>query len=248
MAQVKPHTTAQYSYAQSRFKNVPELPMRAICVAPSGGGKTTLMVSLILDIYRGCWARIHVYSPTALLDDSWKAVDKYVKEVLQQEEPCLHDEFDEEAIHAFIRRQHRITQMCKEQGRKRLYGSLLIVDDFADNARVMRSSTSLAELFVRGRHAGISTLVSIQKYRVLNPILRVNATSLFVFRLRSKAELDALVEENSAIWGPKITEQIFIRATSEPYSFLWLNLTAKQPDDVFWHRFEARILPRSARG
>ena len=222
--------------------------MRAICVAPSGGGKTTLMVSLILDIYRGCWARIHVYSPTALLDDSWKAVDKYVKEVLHQEEPCLHDDFDEEAIHAFIRRQHRITQMCKEQGRKRLYGSLLIVDDFADNARVMRSSTSLAELFVRGRHAGISTLVSIQKYRVLNPILRVNATSLFVFRLRSKAELDALVEENSAIWGPKITEQIFIRATSEPYSFLWLNLTAKQPDDVFWHRFEARILPRSARG
>ena len=139
------------------------------------------MVSMILDIYRRCWARIHVYSPTALLDDSWKAVDKYVKEVLQQE-PCLHDEFDEEAIHAFIRRQHRITQMCKEQGRKRLYGSLLIVDDFADNPRVMRSSTSLAELFVRGRRAGISTLVSIQKYRVLNPILRVNATSLFVFR------------------------------------------------------------------
>ena len=247
MAQVKPHTTTQYSYAQSRFKNVPELPVRAICVAPSEGGKTTLMVSLILDIYRGCWMRFHVYSPTALLDDSWKAVDKYAKEVLKQDEPCLHDEFDDAAIHAFIRRQHRITQMCKEQERKKLFGSLIIVDDFADNAKVMRSSTSLAELFVRGRHAGVSTIVSIQKLRVVQPVVRVNCTAMFVFRLRSKAELDAIVEENSALYGPKITEQIILRATSEPYSFLWLNLTAKEPTDVFWHRFEARILPRSAR-
>jgi hypothetical protein len=245
-AKVQPHTTTSYTHAQSRHKNVPELPLRAICVAPSGGGKTTLLVSLILDIYRLCWHRIFVFSPTALLDDHWKAVDKYAKEVLGQEEPCLYDEFDDQVIHAIIRRHHRITQMCKEQGLKKLYGALIIVDDFADNARVMRSSTSLAELFVRGRHAQLSCIASVQKYRVLNPILRVNATSLFVFRLRSKAELDALVEENSAHYGPKITEQIFLRATSEPYSFLWLNLSAKTAEDLFWMRFEARIIPRSS--
>jgi hypothetical protein len=33
---------------------------------------------------------------------------------------------------------------------------------------------------------------------------------MFVFRLRSKAELDAIVEENSAHYGPKITEQIML--------------------------------------
>jgi hypothetical protein len=246
MAQVKPHTTVQYTHAQSRHKHVPELPLRAICVAPSGGGKTTLLVSLILDIYRHCWNRIFIFSPTALLDDHWKAVDEYAKQELRQQEPCLHDEFDDEAIHAIIRRHHRITQMCKEQGRKRLFGALIIVDDFADNARVMRSSTSLAELFVRGRHAQLSTIIAVQKYRVLNPLLRVNATCLFVFRLRSKAELDALVEENSAHYGPKVTEQIFLKATSEPYSFLWLNLSAKDPEDLFWLRFEARIKPRSS--
>ena len=136
--------------------------------------------------------------------------------------------------------------MCKEQGRKKLYGALLVIDDYADNSRVMRSSTSLAELFVRGRHAGLSTIVSVQKYRVLNPILRVNATSLFCLRLRSKAELDALVEENSAHYGPKVTEQIFLKATTEPYSFLWLNLSAKDPEDLFWLRFDARIKPRSS--
>ena len=79
MAKVQPHTTTSYSYAQSRHKNVPELPLRAICVAPSGGGKATLLVSLILDIYRLCWHRIFVFSPTSMLDDHWKAVDKYAK-------------------------------------------------------------------------------------------------------------------------------------------------------------------------
>ena len=54
MAEIRPHATTSYTYRQSRFKNVPELPMRAVIVAPSGGGKTTLMVSLILDIYRFC--------------------------------------------------------------------------------------------------------------------------------------------------------------------------------------------------
>ena len=244
MATVKPHATTTYSYAQSRHKHVPELPLRALCVAPSGGGKTTLLVSLILDIYRHCWNRLYIFSPTALLDDAWKPVQEYATDVLHQHDPCLYDEFDDAAIHGIIARHHRIIAMCKEQGRKKLFGALIIVDDFADNNRVMRSSTSLAELFVRGRHAGLSTIVSIQKYRVVHPILRVNATSLFVFRLRSKAELDALVEENSAHYGPKVTEQIFLKATTEPYSFLWLNLSAKNPEDLFWLRFEARIIPR----
>ena len=69
---------------------------------------------------------------------------------------------------------------------------------------------------------------------------------MFVFRLRSKAELDAIVEENSAHYGPKITEQIILKATSEPYSFLWLNLSAKKAEDLFWLRFDARIIPRSS--
>ena len=109
----------------------------------------------------------------------------------------------------------------------------------------MRGPTSLVELFVRGRHGGLSCLVATQRYRVLHPIIRVNCTDLFVFRLRSKAELDAIVEENSAHYGPKVTEKIVLTATEEPYSFLWLNLMAKDPADLFWLRFHACIIPRS---
>jgi hypothetical protein len=232
-AEIRPHVSKEYTSAQSRFAHVPELPMRAIVVAPSGGGKTTLLVSLILDIYRGCWKRIHVFSSTALLDDAWKPIAKYCKEALGQEEDC-HETFDE-------------VKMCKERGMTRLYGSLIIVDDFADDVRVMRSSRSLWQLFVRGRHAGLSTILSTQKYRALAPIIRVNATDLFVFRLRSQAELMAICEENSAAYGKDVTEKIILRATEEPYSFLWINLRATRPEDLFWLKFRGRLQPKAAR-
>ncbi len=126
----------------------------------------------------------------------------------------------------------------------KLYGALVIIDDFADSPAVCRSSKSLHELYVRGRHAGITCLASVQKYRVLAPIIRVNATDLIVFRLRSVAEQDAIVEENSAAYGRKMTEQILDVATREPYSFLWINLRATDRSDLFWKRFEVRLLVR----
>jgi len=113
-AKVLPHTSTSYSYAQSRHAHVPELPVRAICVAPSGGGKTTLLVSLILDIYRHCWNRLYIFSPTAFLDDAWKPVQEYATDVLHQHDPCLYDEFDDAAIHGIIARHHQSSRAFRE--------------------------------------------------------------------------------------------------------------------------------------
>jgi hypothetical protein len=243
MAEIKPHPTKEYRFKQSRFANVPELPMRAIVVAPSGGGKTTLLVSLILDVYKNCFKRIYVFSPTAFLDDAWKPVQEFAEQHLRQEQPCLYDEFSESTIQAIIEKHHKITRFAKDQGRE-LFGALCIIDDYADNPAIVRGSRSLHELFVRGRHAGLSCICSVQKYRVLHSIIRVNATDLFVFRLRSAMEQEAIVEENSAAYGKKITEKLLDKATEEPYSFLWLNLRAKDKKDLFWLKFKARLIPR----
>jgi Poxvirus A32 protein len=246
MAEVKPHAVKEYTFRQSRFKNVPVLPMRAIVVAPSGGGKTTLLCSLILDLYRGCWRRIYVFSPTALLDDAWKPVAEYCENELKQEEQCLYDEFDEAMLQKILQKHHRITSIAKQQGHTKLFGALCLIDDYADSPAVVRGSKSLHELYVRGRHAGLSCICSVQKYRVLAPIIRVNATDLIVFRLRSQAEQEAIVEENSAAYGRKATAAILDKATEEPYSFLWISLRATRKEDLFWLKFNARLIPRSA--
>ena len=146
-AEIKPHATTKYTYRQSKFANVPELPMRAILVAPSGGGKTTLLVSLILDVYRHCWKRIYVFSPTAMLDDSWLPISEYCENVLHQDEPCLYDSYSEGTLQSLIKKHHTITSMAKRRGDTRLFGALIIIDDYADDPRVVRGSKSLRELF-----------------------------------------------------------------------------------------------------
>ena len=64
---------------------------------------------------------------------------------------------------------------------------------------------SLNMLLTMGRHSMISTFVLSQKLRAMGSLLRVNAQALIVFRLRNKLELDAVIEELSAVYDNKNT-------------------------------------------
>ena len=48
-----------------------------ILLAPSGSGKTVLLSNLILNIYRGCFERIFVFSPSIDIDTTWEPVKKH---------------------------------------------------------------------------------------------------------------------------------------------------------------------------
>ena len=87
-------------------------------------------------------------------------------------------------------------------------------------------------------HSGISTVVSTQKFTAIHPIIRVNATELFVFRLRNFKDLEAFVEEVSALIDKKTLLEIYNIATEEPYSFLFVKLNAKKRDDMFFVKYD----------
>ena len=61
--------------------NVLKLPMRAMIVGPSGNGKSTLLVSMILEIYRGAVERIFIWSPSVNLDSIWLPIKNTLKRV-----------------------------------------------------------------------------------------------------------------------------------------------------------------------
>ena len=100
----------------------------------------------------------------------------------------------------------------------------------------------LNTLFVRGRHAFISTLVSTQKLRLLSSTICVNAQFLLVWRLRNRLELQSLLEELSAVHPIKTLQEMYELATSEPYSFWYILLTARSKSEMFFLRFEQRIV------
>ena len=174
------------------------------------------------------------------------AVESYVEKELGvdlRREPCFFDRYDSGALDRIVTQQYKIAELCKKRG-KEVFNVLVIVDDFADVPTFLRNERLLHQLFVRGRHAFISTVVSSQKVVSIAPIIRVNATCLFVFRLRSMQDLQTFVDECSALVGKDALLQIYRKATDEPYGFLYVDLSARTTDEMFYFKFQARLVPR----
>ena len=53
-------------------------------------------------------------------------------------------------------------------------------------------------------------LISTQRYRSITPQIRTQCTALFVFRLRSHLELEAVLEEVSATYDKKTIDVFFL--------------------------------------
>jgi hypothetical protein len=130
----------------------------------------------------------------------------------------------------------------KKQGHKQLYQILIIVDDFADEPLFTRQSKLLHALFTRGRHSSISSIVSTQKWSALAPILRVNATELYIYRLRNYKDIECYLDELSALYDKKTLLDVYNQATSQPYSFLYVKLTAPKKEDLFYQNLNKKII------
>ena len=242
---IKPIDLKEYSCKQSIHGHVPKIPVRMILLAPSGSGKTVLLSNLILNIYRGCFERIYIFSPSIDLDSTWLPVKKYqtdtMKVVEKDSEKLYFNSYDPEDLEKIIETQHKVTKLVKSQGRKKLFSVLVVVDDFADDANFTRKSKLLHALYTRGRHNSISTIVSTQKFAAIHPIIRVNATSLIVYRLRNNKELESFLEEVSGLTGKKELLEIYKIATRDEYNFLYVNLTAKNVNEMFFQNFTHKI-------
>ena len=119
---------------------------------------------------------------------------------------------------------------------------LFIIDDFSAEPEMTRHNRLVNKLSTRGRHARISTITSVHKTKnVVNPIVRAQATALFIFRKKAFLEVQAFLEENSATVGKGVLEAVYKVATSQPFQFLYVNLKATDVNEMFYIGFQQRI-------
>ena len=87
--------------------------------------------------------------------------------------------------------------------------------------------------------------ISVQKYRLASTVMRTQATLLLYFKARSMNDLEAFLEENSALapGGKKQFMEIYKIATAEPYSFLTINQLTKDPNKIFMKNLESYLVP-----
>jgi hypothetical protein len=156
-------------------------------------------------------------------------------------DPIFFDEYDSEALMRIMDTQMKITEFMKKNKKTKMFQVLIIIDDFADDPRFVRSSKLLHSLYTRGRHSYISVITATQVFNALHPIIRKNATDLYIYRLRNYRDLESLIEELSAIEPKKVLMEMYNMATEEPYSFWYANLMAKSKNEMFYIRFEKRL-------
>ena len=109
---IKPRESKTFESKQSKYDQVGKLPMRSVVLGPSGSGKTILLQNMILDIYRGCFERIYIMSPSIDVDTTWDPVKKYITKVMKvkhtDEEPIYFDHYDPVALDNILTTQHKL--------------------------------------------------------------------------------------------------------------------------------------------
>ena len=205
------------------------------------------MQNLLLnpELFRGCYARIHVWSSTVFLDTTtWAPVKKYILEVLKHDEkregPFFHDTWDESVVRKVISDQQKLVDAQKSKGGKKVHGIAIVVDDFADRPDVVkRPDNVLTSLFLSGRHRFISTFILTQRLRAIATPIRTNATGICIWRATQQEY--AAIEEEFSMVDKQTFRAIYEAATNEKYSFLFVRPSAASLDETFMIRFEKPI-------
>ena len=124
---IEPIEVKEYTVKQSEYDVVGKLPIRSVLLGPSGSGKTVLLQNMILDIYRGCFSRIDVFSPSIDVDSTWNPVKEYIDKKMKvkhsDEEPIFFDHYDPEALGEILDTQHKVTEFMKKRGDKKVFSN-----------------------------------------------------------------------------------------------------------------------------
>ena len=140
---IKPIAVKEYIVKPSKYGQVQKLPLRGIILGPSNSGKGVLLQNMILDIYRDCFERVYIFSPSLSVDTTWLPVKSYLdnKINLSEDEPSLYyDTYDPEGLESIINTQRKIIEHQKTKRSSKLFSILIVIDDFADDIPFSRSS------------------------------------------------------------------------------------------------------------
>ena len=111
--ELKEHTCKQGHYGDI----VPKLPMRSMLVGPSGSGKTVLLTNMILDIYKGCFSRVYIWSPSIEVEITWEPIKDYIRDHIKPggRDKYYFDSYDPAELEQVLNTQKKFIDYQKEQ-------------------------------------------------------------------------------------------------------------------------------------
>jgi hypothetical protein len=185
--------------------------------APSGGGKTSLVVNLISKggmLYKK-FDRVEIWSP------SIHTINQEIK--LPPER--IHQTLDIDELEAVLEEMRQNKRDGSDEE------TLFIFDDFLADIQEAKKKVMLKMVLNRA-HMGLSLIFTSQSYlKGLEPILRKNMSMIIQIRTMNQKELEAIREEHSNLM-PKEFAQLVRHSFKTQYDFLMF-----KNDGSIYHNF-----------
>ena len=108
---IEPIKVKHYEVKQSKYPQCGKLPTSKILLGPSHSGKGVLLSNMIMDIYRGCFERVYIFSPSINVDHTWLPVKEYLDKSINlkdDEPPLYYDHYDPESLETIIDTQKKL--------------------------------------------------------------------------------------------------------------------------------------------
>jgi hypothetical protein len=141
-------------------------------------GKTnsgkSVMIKYLVSHSKNEFDKIFVICPT-------EEINQFYSDIIDKN--CIFSEFKEEWLKSLIK---KLTDLKKENKDKK-FNVLLILDDLGSDAK-FSTSDSFKLLMVRGRHMGLSLLISCQYIYQVPPICRSNICYLIVGQQNNQSQ------------------------------------------------------------
>ena len=206
-----------------------------IIAGSSRSGKTTCITHLLNQL-APAYEDVLVFTPS-IEDEIWTSLRK-------QKNVYFTDIISNHILATIFERQKQAFKKDKDNT------LLIVVDDYGILARLTGQDVnkprpesevvstgikqSLDILYSRARHFGTSILVSFHDCLQPSPLQRVNATHWLIYRLNERQ-----YEKVSPELKCHLTDKEFLakadECTKEAYNFLYVDLKAKDKQDVFRH-------------
>ena len=194
--------TAPCSYGQP----FPDLPTSFLLAAPTASGKTMIILNLLLRYYKDMFARIWIFSPSIKLDPQYAPLRKYLESMCNQDKECLmYEDLDQKVLGKLLDEQRMITEQCRKRKIKAPQ-VCVVLDDLADRGDILTKRQGgtqgswMISLATRGRHFGVTWVISSQVLNLVGTVIRKNVRSMCVWRLRNHKEVETLCEELSGVY------------------------------------------------
>lgn len=204
----------------------PDKALRWILLAPSGYGKSYLIKNILFNDdwgYKNFYDEIYCFIKSK--DDVEEMRQLIIQNKMRKKVEIVQDFNNDDVKDLF-----EDIESDVEDGQT-LNNVLFMFDDMVLSGISHSSKKSIIdEIFMRGRHANVSIIISSQRYKWLNQNMRVNNLNvLTLFYGTKSSELHAVAEEHSGMYEPDQLKKMFHQFLKQKYDFITIDYTADNP-------------------